>query len=189
MSNFYFSVDVETTGLNPIIHDVTAISVIETKTKEHVSFRVQEPVPSFWNWDESTREWAKENIPESVNDLPEKSARDIVTAIDLFVAKFAKGEGDFATFVAWPASFDYPFTQSLYFRGGRLTMPFHYRTIDVKSMMAGMYNVPIEARRGEINEIVGFELWTEPDEPHNPYNDALEQALVFERLLENKLEQ
>lgn len=186
MTVFYFSVDVETTGLNPIYHDTTSISVVEVFSEEHASFRVLEPAPLFWNWDPSTAEWAHANIPPSIKELPEMPARDILFKIDELIGSFCK-QGDVATFVAWPASFDYPFTQRLYSRGGRDTMPFHYRTVDVKSYMAGMYNVPIDAKREVINDIVGFDLWTEPEEPHNPYNDALEQARVFKRLLENKL--
>lgn len=174
----YFSVDVETTGLNPLLHDVTALSVVEVESEESFSCTLEEPDWGFF-WDLDTKYWYNANVPASVNNLPLLSPYKAVGDLGTFLAGFP---GPY-TFVAWPVSFDYPMLQTVYVRAGLLTTPFHYRTVDVKSWIAGAYGVSIDAKREEIEKIAPG-LWIEPEEPHNPYNDALAQARTFKKLLE-----
>ena len=176
----YFSVDVETTGLVPFVHEVTSLSVVEVMTEKHFSCRVKARVGGRI-WEDFNTRWAYENIPSSVNELPEYTAEVIVMELEDFLKKFDQPW----TFVAWPASFDYPFLHGLYYQAQVLEMPFHHRTVDVKSWIAGKYGVSIDARREAIEEIAPG-LWIEPDEPHDPYNDALAQARTFRKLLETK---
>lgn len=177
----FFSCDVETTGLNPFKHDVTSLSVVEVFTEEAFTCQLTELYVG-WNWDPKTLEWAKENIPQSVAKYPTYTPIVACEFIERLMQPFEPPY----TFVAWPASFDYPFMQTVYNRARLDSMPFHYRTVDVKSWMCGQYGVPIEYNRDQINEAVGFELWTDPKNPHDPYCDALEQARVFRRMLEDK---
>lgn len=174
----YFSVDVEATGLNPLLHDVTAFSVVEVDSEESFSCRLEAPDWGFF-WDENTRTWYYENVPFSINDLPLLSPYKAVGDLGTFLAGFP---GPY-TFVAWPASFDYSMLQTVYLRAGLAQMPFHYLTVDVESWICGSFGVPIDASREKIEEMAPG-LWIEPEEPHNPYSDALAQARTFKKLLE-----
>lgn len=173
----YFSVDVETTGLNPFIHEVTSLSVVEVMTEEHFSCRVREPITGR-RWSDFNTRWAYENIPDSVSELPEFLTDFIPELILHFLRNFEEPW----TFVAWPASFDYPFLQRLYTDAKVPEMPFHYRTVDIKSWIAGKYGVGIDAPRNEIEEVAPG-LGVSPEDPHNPYSDALAQARVFRKML------
>ena len=183
----YFSVDVETTGLVPFVHDVTALSVVEIMTEEHMTCQLTEP-EGGWHWDPDTSVWAKHNIPASVGLWPVFKPEIAVEGIARLLSGFPKPW----TFVAWPTSMDYPFMQSIYRRAGIAPtmnlMPFHYRTFDVKSFIAGRYNVPLDADRDTINKTVGFELWTEPakEQAHDPFYDALEQGRTTKRALDGQ---
>lgn len=173
----YFSVDVETTGLNPLLHDVTSLSIVEVVTERHFSCRITEPLVG-WRWDRETKLWCEKNIPASVAKLPLYTPSSAVIAINNFIEDFAKP----SNFVAWPASFDYPFLQGVYIRAALVdTWPFHYRTVDVKSMMMGKLSVDINVSR----DVIGSDIWLEPEDPHNPYSDALAQALTFKKLWNN----
>lgn len=177
----YFSIDVESTGLVPFVFDVTSLSVVEVDTANHFTCRLEEP-EAGWNWDPATVEWAKDNLPDNPERWPIHSPQSAIDCIRDLLNHYPKPW----LFVAWPASFDYPCMQSVYNRAGIHQMPFNYRTIDIKSWIAGQFNVPIDIDRDTLNETVGFSLYTEPNIPHDPYYDALEQAIVFKRCLEAK---
>lgn len=177
----YFSVDVETTGLIPFIHNTTALSVIEFDTGEHFTCRISEP-EGGWNWDPFTLKWAEDNIPPSIERWPEFEPRIAVEGIIELLSRFEKPW----TFVAWPASFDYPCLQEVFYRAGTI-IPFHYRTFDVKSYLCGKYDLDIASSRDEVNEAAGFELWVEPEVPHDPYNDAEAQLITCKRAMNDRL--
>mgnify|MGYP000373108571 CR=1 FL=1 len=103
-----FSVDVETSGLNPFAHQVTAISVVEVETEHHVTARVVDSGHIFW--DPSTRDWWEANKPATWRSIPPFHAWAVCEQITAFLEEFPKPW----TFVAWPASFDYPFAQGLF---------------------------------------------------------------------------
>lgn len=161
-----FSVDVETSGLNPHVHAVTAISVVEVETERHVTRRVYD-YDGHINWDRSTREWWETNKPPTWEGIPTFYAWEICERIAVFLREFPKPW----TFVAWPASFDYPFAQGLFETACR-PWPFDYRTLDVKSWLAGRFGIDVAADRSDVLE----GLVVEPEHPHDPYHDALAQA-------------
>jgi len=160
-----FSVDVETSGLDPYQHRITAFSVVEVESEAHVTGRL--PALSQRDWDPSTSAWWAQNQPPTWLDLPEVPRWRAPLEIVAFLAQFPKPW----TFVAWPASFDYPFLQQL-FGGLKTPWPFDYRTLDVKSWLAGRFGIDVAADRSDILE----GLVVEPEHPHDPYHDALAQA-------------
>lgn len=170
-----FSVDVETTGLFPGQHGVTAFSIVEVETEEAITYRVG--YEGIYPWDEDTKTWADQNMP----DLSQYDSLHPVAAcraVEAFVNKFDKP----STFMAWPASFDYPMLQHLWVVSGRMKdWPFHYRTLDIKSMMCGKLGVSVDAKR----EDLPLGLWIEPDVEHDPYYDALAQLKTYKKLLEH----
>lgn len=169
-----FSVDVETSGLDPIKHDVTSLSVIEAKTGLHFTCRIDDPTIV---WDEDTRAWAEDNIPADVYTFdkhdPESACSRIVTFLKQFDAPY--------TFMAWPASFDYPFVQKL-FSKTPFPMPFHYRTIDIHSLLVGKFGGDISKGRSD-DDLPGIVLEPGPGQIHNPYWDAYWQLKTYENVL------
>lgn len=169
-----FSVDVETSGLNPIIHDVTAISVIERDTLESVTFNIDPP----YNWDEATMEWAAKNIPDSVNEFPILRAGHATLEINAFLDKFPPPY----TFMAWPASFDFPFCQKLWSKDTARWL-WHYRTIDIHSLLVGAFGGDIASGRSD-HDLPGIVVEPAAHEIHNPYFDALAQLKTYNNIMQ-----
>ncbi len=166
----YFSIDVESTGLVPGVHGVTHVGVVECETEDHIEFTVTD-AEHIYVWDPDTKKWADENLPkDELIHLPTRSAVEVCNYINAFLRNF---DGPY-TFVGWPASFDYPMLRHL-FHVADVEWLFHYRTLDVKSYMAGMLGVSVDAKRDTLPE----EFWIEPENAHNPYADALAQARSF----------
>jgi hypothetical protein len=90
----------------------------------------------------------------------------------LFIAKFPKPW----TFAAWPASFDYPMTELLFHVAG-IPMPFDYRTLCIKSFLAGRFGIDVSSSRDSAIE----SLIVAPEHPHDPYHDALAQARTYKQ--------
>jgi DNA polymerase III epsilon subunit-like protein len=163
-----FSVDVETSGLDPHRHRITGFSVVEVETEAHVTYRLPD-LPER-DWHEATLEWWDANRPATWADLPVITRWRAPIVITEFLAQFPRPW----TFMAWPASFDYPFLQQL-FGGLGQPWPFDYRTLDVKSWLAGRFGIDVSADRSEVLD----GIIVPPEYPHDPYHDALAQARTF----------
>lgn len=165
-----FSVDVETSGLNPILNDVTSIAVIEAETERYYICRLDDPTIV---WDEDTRVWADKNIPASVATFPLRTPAQACSELNTFLDQFPKPW----TFMAWPASFDYPFVQKLYSKSDS-PFPFHYRTIDLHSLLVGKFGGDISAGRGE-GDLPGIVVEPTDEYIHDPYWDAWYQLQTY----------
>lgn len=169
-----FSVDVETSGLDPILNDVTSISIIEVDSEEHFTCRI---LDDMIVWDESTKKWAEENIHPSVDKFVGYSVNRACALINVFLDKFPKPY----TFMAWPASFDFPFVQKLYSKSEQ-PFPFHYRTLDLHSMLVGKFGGDIAAGRSD-EDLPGIVAEPPKDLIHNPFYDALCQLYTYRNIL------
>lgn len=169
-----FSVDVETSGLNPILNDVTSIAIIEVESEGYFACRILDDTIV---WDEFTKKWAEENIPPSVDKLTSYSVNKTCSIINDFLNNFPKPY----TFMAWPASFDYPFVQKLYSKSDS-PFPFHYRTLDLHSMLVGKFGGDIAAGRSE-EDLPGIVVEPPKSLIHNPFYDALYQLYTYRNIL------
>lgn len=169
-----FSVDVETSGLDPIKNDVTSISIIEAETGESFTCAIDDPTIV---WDESTREWAEQNIPTSVLELPLYEPEEACSVIINFLERFEKPY----TFMAWPASFDFPFVQKL-FSKTPFEFPFHYRTLDLHSLLVGRYGGDVSKGRSD-SDLPDIIVEPPADRIHNPYWDAYYQLRTYENFI------
>ena len=171
-----FSVDVETSGLDPIKNDVTSISIIEAETEKHFTCAIINPSIV---WDEDTRIWAASNIPASVNAFDQYHIDTACSRIVSFLKEFEKPY----TFMAWPASFDYPFVQKL-FSKSPFEFPFHYRTIDIHSLLVGKFGGDIAAGRSD-NDLPGIVAEPPAGQIHNPYWDAYYQLKTYKNFIDH----
>ena len=187
----YISVDVETSGLIPGFNSLLSVGAVEIETGSTFHF-VAASVDSHEfdvNWDKDTSAWwrspKQENARKRLNDLLGSTKRNtayesnLVICADTFIEWLSHYENPF--FVAWPASFDYPYIQHLFLRTG-VDNPFNYRTIDIKSYLCGKLNIPFEMGHDEIAKEYPW-LYEDPEFPHDALSDALQQARVFDRLL------
>lgn len=173
-----FSVDVETSGLDPIKHDVTSLSVIEAQTGLHFTCRIDDPTIV---WDPSTKEWAEQNIPASVEEFELYNVESACSGVVAFLEQFDKPY----TFMAWPASFDYPFMQKL-FSKTVWEWPFHYRTLDLHSLLVGRYGGDVSKGRSD-SDLPGIVVEPPTDKIHNPYWDAFYQLKTYENYLNDQI--
>lgn len=182
----YFSVDVETTGLVPGFHDVLSIGAVEIDSGDEFHVVLYPYGHPALNWDEKTISdfWdknplAKERLTRLFHEqcVEGKSTVDKLQEFVEWVNKFNGNK----YFVAWPASFDYPMVQYV-LEYWKIPNPFNYRTVDIKSWLAGAFDVEIGADRSELPEWV----WEEPEFPHDALEDARAQANVFRNLRDRK---
>lgn len=169
-----FSVDVETSGLDPIKNDVTSISIIEAETGESFTCAIDDPTIV---WDANTREWAEQNIPDSVLTFELLDPEDTCGRIMFFLERFEKPY----TFMAWPASFDFPFVQKL-FSKTPFEFPFHYRTLDLHSLLVGRYGGDVSKGRSD-SDLPNIIVEPLADQIHNPYWDAYYQLRTYENFV------
>lgn len=191
----YISVDVETTGLVPGFNSLLSVGAIDLETQRTFHFVLSSTTsfPTRLVWDKLTKEWWMNQVDArnrlnslfeiqrnnlmpypSYNQNHKQCAEGFKEWLDFF-------EGD-KFFVAWPASFDYPYIQHLFLNEG-IENPFNYRTIDVKSYACGKLGIPFEMGHDKIAEKYPW-LYEEPKYPHDALSDAITQCNVFQRLLE-----
>lgn len=194
----YISVDVETVGLLPGYHGLLSVGAVPTHDIGNQFHEVICPlnvnsIGSFLNADIDTLEWW-EGQPEANRRLNDTYFKDPTKTNILDINKYLNSLEEVASkfidwlnqfekplmFVAWPASFDYPCIQHMFWSAGDMENPFSYRTIDVKSYACGKLGIDFNADRSEFPDW----LWEEPDFPHDALSDAIRQAEVFTRLME-----
>ena len=186
----FISVDVETSGLTSQ-YDLLSVGACNVFDIENQIHEVIEPIElggGVLEWDPGTYEWwiSQEAALERLNSEFKKQYPDVVPMAYIrsenACKRFKNWLDQFEKplfFVAWPASFDYPFIQE-WFENSSVENPFSYRTIDVKSYACGKFNVPFDAGHDSFPEWLN----EKPEFPHDALSDAIAQAKVFRKLLE-----
>ena len=185
----YISVDVETTGLIPGYNSLLSVGAVDCdnlENKFHVVLSSTDAYSSRLVWDRGTKDWwnsqeaAKERLNGQFLGLDNQFTYNQMHKIAAgeFLKWLVQFE-DTRFFVAWPASFDYPYIQHLFLNEG-IESPFSYRTIDVKSYACGKFNLPFDAGHDDFPEWLN----AKPEFPHDALSDAIQQAIVFNKLRE-----
>lgn len=181
----YISVDVETTGLIPgSDFDLLSVGAVPTHALgNQFHYVIADLDTPNLQWDPSTLEWWLGQT-EAAARLKELNDQDKPVWL-----KYMECAGQFKIwleqfekplmFVAWPASFDYPWIQQL-FKENEVDNPFSYRTIDVKSYACGKLGIDFNAGHDDFPEWLN----EPPDFPHDALSDAIRQAEVFTRLVD-----
>lgn len=186
----YISVDVETSGLvlsgGYTLLSVGAVDCFNLNNTFHEVMADTED--DKVHWDRSTKEWwdtqteAKQRLAAQKKlQYPEGAGsywQVNIDAANRFVHWLEHLEKPLM-FVAWPASFDYPWIQQWFYEN-ELDNPFSYRTIDVKSYACGKLGIDFNADR----EAFPDWLYEEPEFPHDALSDAITQAKQFRKLME-----
>jgi hypothetical protein len=180
----YISVDVESASLIPNPHSLLSVGAIEIESGTTFHEVLAGTFTLAVNWEPETfRWWMEEEQAAPRERLNRLASRETpYTARSLEVARkfyyWCKLFEDDLRFVAWPASFDYPYIQMLFMNAG-FANPFNYRTVDIRSYACGVLGLPLDAPREM------FPDWYHHDKgkyPHDALEDAKAQAVVFQKL-------
>ena len=185
MSTF-ISVDVEAASLIPNTFSLLSVGACVVDDPGDYFHRVMAgtETPDV-QWEQETHNWwTHEDQADAMKRLNGKAS-----AIIPYRTEMLNVAEDFHTwltelddellFVAWPASYDYPFIQLL-FKNAGLKNPFSYRTVDVKSYACGILGLPFNAGHDEFPDFMD----NKPEFPHDALSDAIAQAKVFAHLLD-----
>lgn len=173
MTQFFFSVDVETSSTNPFTGELLTLAIIpinadtlEIGEGKHWALEYDAS-----NCDPDTIQWWKEQNPEAYQvafegeRLPKETAAAQICG---YVCSFSSVLHD-RVFAANPASFDWAWTEKLY-ANTIYDNPFSHRTLCMRSMLYGQTGGVWGNSRYKEN-FVNY-----PDIPHHAYYDALAQA-------------
>lgn len=184
----FFSVDVESSRLNPFALDSYLLSIAAVAMdedglyKNSIYIRLnnnQWLAPEWWDptleTDNSTLEFWREQDEHVRNeawldkDLPRFSNTIGAQMLSDFVTSFGESWED-RIFVANPATFDFAWTLRLW-ADAHVPDPFHYRTLCLRSQAFGA--------NGSKNWHTFPHRTNKPETPHHPLSDALAQMKDF----------
>ena len=163
----FFSVDVETSGLNPFVSDHQLLSVGAVALGDDGLFleRWYERITDEGTWDAGTREWWLQQNAEARRDIFDIEGLDRFEAATSFVG-WVNDITDHAVFVANPCTFDHAWVLRWLTECGR-KMPFDYRTLCLRSADWARNPGPWGLDRNGHQPVI----------PHHALHDAQAQAL------------
>lgn len=189
MSQYYFSVDVETSSTNPFFGELLTIGIvaIDAQSLRNLS---EIYIPFKYSgiaYDPLTMEWwqDRQQVSKAAYDAAWEYENDRfgleegAHLISEFVNSFGQSSKD-RIFTANPVSFDYPWVAKLYSEV-ELEIPFHYRTLCMRSLYFGLSDAQIY---GESRAATGE--FHDSRVPHHALEDARAQALDLILMLSKK---
>jgi hypothetical protein len=186
----YISVDVEAASLVPNLYSLLSVGACIVDDPGDCFHRIiaGTETPGV-QWEPDTHDWwTHEDQADAMMRLNSKASAiipyrtEILNVAEDFHTWLTELE-DELFFVAWPASYDYPFIQLL-FKNAWLKNPFNYRTIDIKSYACGKLGKDFGAGHDDFPEW----MQDKPEFPHDALSDAIAQARVFSQLLDYERE-
>lgn len=169
----FFSIDVETSGLNPFEreHQLLSVGAVAVSDNGLILDSWYERLQGNDTWDPDTREWwqgqnvaARSAIFDYIGEPPEAAAREFVAWVTNIT--------DHAVFVANPCTFDHAWVLRWLTECGA-KMPFDYRTLCLRSADWGRNPSPWGGER----------TGHRPVAPHHALHDAQAQAFDLIGLL------
>lgn len=169
----YFSIDVETSGLNPFVpeHQLLSVGAMSVSSDGLIFETWYERIRDAGTWDPATREWWMEQNPTARSDIFDIKGIDPSEAAKEFV-RWVNETTDHAVFVANPATFDHAWVLRWLTECGE-KMPFDYRTLCLRSADWGRNPGPWGLDRNGHRPVV----------PHHALHDAQAQAFDLIDLL------
>jgi len=170
----FYSVDVETTGLNPHNRDhqlatvgaiaVSDLGLIGESWYARLRFRD--------SWEDGTREWWLQQNDVALTEMLDGNRMRPSSAAALFADWVESTSDGHAVFVANPATFDHSWIQR-WMTAANVTMPFDYRTLCLRGADWGRNPGPWGLERNGHKSLI----------PHHALFDAQAQALDLLDLL------
>jgi len=164
----WISVDIETSGLNPCVHETIEVGMCWADgTTDAFSLAFDESKASSRALE--VNGWGKRDF------APLRGKTDVLVTLD---RAFSTG----AMLVASPAHFDVGFLEQL-FRREEINPPWNHRSIiDIKSYAVGQLALLTNLKNAEIARLFDLEP-LDKDYEHSALNDAVWQAELFRCLL------
>lgn len=183
----YVSVDVEAASLVPNTNSLLSVGACAYDGDNNFNLYHRVIGGTQTNgveWETSTYEWwtdfeqdaARKRLDALAPRVQPYGTELLNTAEDFY--DWCIGLDDNLLFVAWPASYDYPFIQLL-FKNAAIPNPFNYRTVDVKSFACGVLGLEFDCDRSEFPEWFA----EKPEFPHDALSDSIAQMHVFQKLV------
>lgn len=169
----FFSVDVETSGLNPFVieHQLLSVGALVVGDDGLIGTSWYERLRDAGTWDAETHDWWLKQ-----NDLARKEIFDVAGEDPQAMARafvgWVKDVTDHAVFVANPATFDHAWVLRWLTEAGE-AMPFDYRTLCLRSADWGRNPGSWGLDRNGHQPVV----------PHHALHDAQAQAFDLVELL------
>lgn len=164
----WISVDIETTGLDPTVHEVIEVGLCAAnyhETEFSLAFDESKADPVALE----VNGWGQRDFAPQL-ELPD--------ALGVLQGAFGGG----ALIVASPAHFDVPFLEALFRRQGMRPPWSHRSVIDIKTFACAKWGVLTDLRNDEIARMLDVEP-LELGDAHNALNDARWQAQLFRALI------
>jgi 3' exoribonuclease, RNase T-like len=184
-SDVYISVDVETDGSVPLVHSLLSLGACVAGAFDGTVFRRLDPIGSTFYAE--LQPIGDEFDPAALaaarldRDRLAVEGEDPVAAMGRFVAWVHEAvRGGRPVFVAYPASFDWPWVAAYLGRYAAGAAPFGFSgVLDVKTMYVSKARVRIgkAAKRAMPEELLSARPHT-----HHALDDAMEQAELFANL-------
>jgi hypothetical protein len=196
----FFSVDVETTGAVPRLHDLLSVGATaftwssDDGASDEIGCAYFRVAPNLHGlrWDPDTREWWSQQNElarrEAYEDekLPRLARPTVAYLLMDWVTNIVKGVEQVSTvtghpiFAANPTGFDWQWVNDLLWDAGQENL-FSYRPLCIRSMAFGMGPITWDSDRTDWGR-----FHVEPTIPHHPEWDARAQAQTLIRLLEHR---
>lgn len=176
MEEVYISVDVETSGPIPGEHSMLSLGACVVKDTSRKYYVVFKPT-------------SKQFVPEalavsgfSLDELEEvgTAPKTAMSAFDSWISEVAAGKRP--VFVAFNATFDWQFV-NYYFHKFLGKNPFGISGLDIKAYYAGKFG---KTWGDTSKKKFDRRFLSDKKHTHNALDDAIEQAEIFEKLLDHK---
>lgn len=172
----FFSVDVETSGLNPFVteHELLSVGAVAVSEDGLIVESWYKRVSGNNTWDPGTHAWWREQNDKARAEIFCVDPVDRHEAARAFVA-WVRDMTDHAVFVANPCTFDHAWVLR-WLTEADLPMPFDYRTLCLRSADWGRNPGPWGLDRNGHRPVV----------PHHALHDAQAQAFDLIDLLRSE---
>lgn len=169
----FFSIDVETSGLNPFEpeHQLLSVGAVAVSEDGLLMDSWYERIANAGTWDPDTRAWWDGQSERARAEVIAVAGRDAYEAACDFV-NWVKSVTDHAVFAAKPATFDHAWVLRWLTEYG-VAMPFDYRTLCLRSADWGRNSGPWGLDRNGHQPVI----------PHHALHDAQAQAFDLIELL------
>ncbi len=166
---WFFVVDLEFTGFIPGYHEIVELGAVALDSSYQVRAEWEARVAA--EHPERATDWVREHQPHLLT-----GGVPLAVAVRAFVQWVADlRRDDTAYYVGWTCGADLAHLEAAY-RACGLESPFHYRHIELNSLLVGRLGIPWDYEYSAVMRLLGVR----PAGAHVALTDAREAAAVFQ---------